>query len=98
MRISDWSSDVCSSDLRERRLDLLVGEDDLRRRSAATEPLTPRRGYKRLYVDHVLQADGGCDFDFLTASGAARAVDRTEERRGGEGWGSTCRYRGSPYH
>jgi dihydroxy-acid dehydratase len=25
----------------------------------------PARGYRRLYLEHVLQADGGCDFDFL---------------------------------
>src|SRR3546814_6309453 len=58
--------------VRERRLDLLVGKEELQRRVVAAKPLTPQRGYKRLYVDHVLQADGGCDLDFLTA-------DRTEE-------------------
>jgi dihydroxy-acid dehydratase len=29
----------------------------------------PARGYRRLYADHVLQADLGCDFDFLRAAG-----------------------------
>jgi len=27
----------------------------------------PERGYRKLYMDHVLQADLGCDFDFLRA-------------------------------
>ena len=27
----------------------------------------PARGYAQLFHDHVLQADEGCDFDFLTA-------------------------------
>ena len=37
------------------------------RRRAAWKPPTPafRRGYGSLYVRHVLQADQGCDFDFL---------------------------------
>jgi dihydroxy-acid dehydratase len=51
----------------QRRLDLLVEEDELARRAAAwrAEP-APARGYARLYHDHVLAADAGCDFDFLT--------------------------------
>ncbi len=32
---------------------------------------SPRRGYDWLYQAHVLQADRGCDFDFLTAGGRA---------------------------
>ncbi len=30
----------------------------------------PQRGYAKLYAEHVLQADQGCDFDFLRAGGA----------------------------
>lgn len=52
--------------VRERRLDLLVAEEELQRRRAAwTAPQTPARGYARLYREHVLQATEGCDFDFL---------------------------------
>jgi len=53
--------------VRERRIDLLVDEDELARRRAALPVPAPRaaRGYAKLYQDHVLQADGGCDFDFL---------------------------------
>ena len=53
----------------ERRLDLLVPADELaRRREAAPQgPPRPARGYQRLYHDHVLPADQGCDFDFLKA-------------------------------
>jgi dihydroxy-acid dehydratase len=51
----------------QRRLDLLVDEAELaRRRAAWTPPAVPaRRGYAKLYMDHVLQAEQGCDFDFL---------------------------------
>jgi dihydroxy-acid dehydratase len=53
-----------------RRLDLLVSETELARRRAASRaaPPSPTRGYARLYHDHVLPADLGCDFDFLRAS------------------------------
>jgi dihydroxy-acid dehydratase len=51
----------------QRRLDLLVDDAELGRRRAAWHPpgVTPRRGYAKLYMDHVLQAEHGCDFDFL---------------------------------
>ena len=64
--------DAIELDVPGRRLHLAVGEDELaRRRAAWTAPRTPARGWTRLYVDHVLQADAGVDLDFLTgASGA----------------------------
>jgi dihydroxy-acid dehydratase len=50
----------------ERRLDLMVDPAELARRPS-TPPATPPRGYRRLYREQVLQADQGCDFDFLRA-------------------------------
>ena len=38
---------------------------NLRAEEAAAQPPGRSSGYERLYVDHVLQADEGCDFDFL---------------------------------
>jgi dihydroxy-acid dehydratase len=54
-------------DVAGRSLDLLVDDAELARRRAAWRRPAPRdeRGYRRLYEDHVLQADEGCDFDFL---------------------------------
>jgi L-arabonate dehydrase len=54
-------------DVKERRLDLLVDEAELARRRDAWEPPERKdeRGYRRLYEDRVLQANEGCDFDFL---------------------------------
>jgi len=52
--------------VKDRRLDLLVDEAVLaKRRATSTTARAPSRGYRRLYMDHVLQADHGCDFDFL---------------------------------
>src|SRR5579863_9548855 len=49
-----------------KRIDLLVEDEEIRRRLAATPlPAAPARGYKALYARSVLQAPEGCDFDFL---------------------------------
>ena len=54
-------------DVANRRLDLLVGEDELvaRRRRWSPPVAADSRGYRALYTKAVLQADQGCDFDFL---------------------------------
>jgi dihydroxy-acid dehydratase len=51
----------------KRRIDLLVSEEELMQRKKAWKPpvAPPARGYAKLYMDHVLQAEHGCDFDFL---------------------------------
>ena len=51
-----------------RELNLLVEEEELTRRRQALKPLPPRRlsAYGWLYVQHVMQADKGCDFDFAS--------------------------------
>jgi dihydroxy-acid dehydratase len=61
------SGDRIRLSVAERRLELLVAEDQLarRRQAAPPDPSIPARGYQRLYHDHVLPADQGCDFDFL---------------------------------
>jgi dihydroxy-acid dehydratase len=53
--------------VKTRTIDLAVTEEELRRRRAAWQPPVPppARGYAKLYMDHVLQAEHGCDFDFL---------------------------------
>ncbi len=59
--------DQIELDVDARRLQLLVDDEELTRRKANWQPTVSRhlRGYPRLYIDHVLQADEGCDFDFL---------------------------------
>src|SRR3546814_14575281 len=83
MRISDWSSDVCSSDLADILcLQEVNGQEVARqpRRLRALERLiagTPYAGYHRT---------------------ATTGRDRSEERRVGKECVSTCRSRWSPYH
>ena len=50
--------------VRDKRIDLLVPPDELARRPAPLPPI-PERGYARLYRNEILQADRGCDFNFL---------------------------------
>jgi dihydroxy-acid dehydratase len=67
------TGDVIELDVPGRRLDLCVGEDELAARreelAAEGEPADMsgrRRGWERLYTEHVMQADRGADLDFLT--------------------------------
>ncbi len=62
--------DPITLDVEARRLSLDVPEEELARRRAAWQaPRTAfRRGYGTLYDAHILQADQGCDFDFLTGT------------------------------
>jgi L-arabonate dehydrase len=62
-------------DVAARTLDLLVDEAELDRRRAEWTPPARKdaRGYRRMYEDHVLQADEGCDLDFLRGRSAVVA-------------------------
>jgi L-arabonate dehydrase len=59
--------DIIELDVAGRGLHLDVTKVELARRRKAWSPPAPamESGYQRLYVEHVLQADRGCDFDFL---------------------------------
>jgi dihydroxy-acid dehydratase len=67
--------DVIRLDVEGRRLDLLVEEAELEARRAAWEQpaRADERGYRKLHADHVLQADEGCDLDFLRGRSAVVA-------------------------
>lgn len=60
--------DLISLDAANRQLDLLVSENELARRRTAWVKPSPayERGYGSLYLQHVMQANQGCDFDFLS--------------------------------
>ena len=61
------SGDIISLDVESRSLHLHVNDGDLlkRRKSLNLSRFTSKRGYHKLYMEHVLQADKGVDFDFL---------------------------------
>ena len=63
------TGDVIALDVEARRIDVEVPDEELMRRAPDENTLAafanPSRGWERLYVDHVLQADTGADLDFL---------------------------------
>src|SRR3546814_11935465 len=103
MRISDWSSDVCSSDLAQGHRaavapGAVAGEFRPRRRAGIEE--TGRRAL-------ALRGEPGgaigiaaeqCGAAAGVERGAEVQVGRSEERRVGKECVSTCRYRWAPYH
>src|SRR3546814_12097191 len=84
MRISDWSSDVCSSDLG----DVAVGTDEWKGRVRRPAVQEHRHDRQRLA--------GAPEHDACVKIGDDEA--RSEERRVGKECVSTCRSRWSPYH
>ena len=59
--------DVIELDVHARQLNMHVNEEDLAERRASWKPkqgIYPR-GYGKLFMQHIQQADQGCDFDFL---------------------------------
>jgi dihydroxy-acid dehydratase len=73
------TGDRITLDVKARRLDLLIDDTEFNTgvaaRQAANASRTssphrsiPTRGYARLFEDHILQADEGCDCDFLLRS------------------------------
>ena len=70
--------DLITLDVPQRKLHLHVDDAELARRLAAWVAPAPAMasGYWKLYIDHVLQADQGCDLDFLVGQrGAAVPKD-----------------------
>jgi len=71
------SGDMIELDVPNRRLHLDVPDDELAQRRTAWRPPAPRadRGYVRLYINHVQQANTGADLDFLVGKSGS-VVDR----------------------
>ena len=70
------TGDIIVLDVAARRLDVELTDDELAARepsaAAAAAYANPARGWERLYVDHVLQADTGADLDFLRGSSGSK--------------------------
>ena len=74
------TGDRIKLDTAARRIDLLVDEAELEARRKAWKPSPPRtedgRGYRRLFLENVEQAEHGCDFTFLKPALTARTPTR----------------------
>ena len=70
------NGDMIELNVPERRLHLDVSDEELdaRRKQWTPPPAPMERGYYRLYVEHVLQADKGADFDFLVGYSGAKVT------------------------
>lgn len=72
------TGDIISLDVASRRIDVDVPDEELARRTPNKATLdgfaNPRRGWERLYVDHVTQADTGADLDFLRGSSGSEVT------------------------
>src|SRR3546814_5286594 len=91
MRISDWSSDVCSSDLGEPELqDRLARDHRVENEHDAGRNQDAERG--------AALDDPGYHDLVVAAAEQLGQRDRSEERRVGKECVSTCRSRWSPYH
>ena len=71
------NGDEIELDVANRRLTLRVADDELARRRTQWKPRPPHftRGYGKLFLDHVLQAEEGVDFDFLKGKTPVRSED-----------------------
>src|SRR3546814_15598668 len=135
MRISDWSSDVCSSDLTVIRAALVAPPrkqgDSIAREAfntvlggsftsrlnmtlreqkgwayGASSGIGSGRGSQVFSAGASVQADKSAEamaeaariLRDIAGSHPVNAAERSEERRVGKEWVSTCRYRWSPYH
>jgi dihydroxy-acid dehydratase len=59
------NGDIIELDVAARTLNVLVDDEELASREPSAAVEVPARGYARLYLQSVLQADEGADFDFL---------------------------------
>src|SRR3546814_4629961 len=89
MRISDWSSDVCSSDL----FDFLRDGPTL-----VYSSLLTRNSSKALFGQASIDLSDAVIDGLKLNLGYRHTWDRSEERRVGKECVSTCRSRGPPYH
>ncbi len=71
--------DIIRLDVPQRRIDLLVDAAELAQRRAElgghAAPKRAKRGYAHLFETSVLQADEGCDFDFMRRNGQNETTD-----------------------
>src|SRR3546814_15117279 len=100
MRISDWSSDVCSSDLNAIAADIVINGLAILCRDCSGRPVyyDLEEAYRRDIIGgpaaFVITADDMASF----ATAVRKKLLRSEERRVGKECVSTCRSRWAPDH
>src|SRR3546814_3015946 len=82
MRISDWSSDVCSSDLSSQR---------------QNESSAARQVFRKQLREGKLD-DKEIEIKLVNPTANMQLMGRSEESRVGQEWFRTCRSRWTPYH
>src|SRR3546814_15686693 len=97
MRISDWSSDVCSSDLVVIAGGAVFVREQLDDAIRAPEDIERKLGLPTLGAIPISGADDLREELALPRSPMAEAYNRSEERRVGNECVSTCRSRGAAY-
>src|SRR3546814_11569921 len=103
MRISDWSSDVCSSDLLEfadhpRRQEGVDREQEIARERDQRDIHRHERAEAHAGEDQQHREAIAAIIDEIAIGRALDMAERSEERRVGKECVSTCRSRWSPYH
>src|SRR3546814_10121730 len=98
MRISDWSSDVCSSDLCSCRLQIHPNGNQSRRRKPHGSPRDRRPHEHGFWQNRDDDRDQNLRRVRQLVSAATKRLRRSEERRVGKECVSTCRSRWSPSH
>jgi L-arabonate dehydrase len=73
------TGDRIELDVKNRLLTLKVEDAEIARRLAAWKPRAPRyvRGYGHMFLNHVMQAEDGCDFDFLRGGSEVETATQT---------------------
>src|SRR3546814_18934470 len=97
MRISDWSSDVCSSDLTIEHGGVVI-DGPLNLASSGAVHASEMYARNVLNFVSLFVKDGARAFDWNDELLARTAWPSSEERRVGQECVSTCRYRCWPYH
>src|SRR3546814_15116886 len=112
MLISDWSSDVCSSDLlsgtdQEAQVDIVIAGGTNGAADRIVGPVCRKDGTGTVtfYQAGIQSLSGGTAFRLYkvvggvpTQLGSDATIGRSEERRGGKEWGSTGRSRWEQFH
>src|SRR3546814_18690080 len=100
MRISDWSSDVCSSDLhgRIRQQGRSIADEGGKYVRAIGQTPGNQSLARKVCQGRTKFSLRPADAGYAVATAADDPLDRSEERRVGKECGSTCRSRWSPFH